>query len=106
MDRRTSAWHHQHGSVTDTISHAIAAGDLPDARELIAAHWDTVLDDGQIQVLQTWLDHLPPEMVVNDARMCLIRGFAACYAGCPRHAEPWLAAADTATESAVPTVLV
>jgi LuxR family maltose regulon positive regulatory protein len=102
LHRRASAWHHQHGPVTDAISHAIAAGDLPDARELIAAHWDTVLRDGQVQVLQTWLDQLPPEMVANDARMCLIRGFAACYAGCPHDAEPWLAAAEAVPIKAPP----
>ena len=93
LHRRASAWHRQHGSVSDAVGHAIAAGDLPDARELIAAHWDTVLDDGQVQVLQSWLEQLPPDMVAGDARMCLIRGFAACYAGRPHDAEPWLAAA-------------
>ncbi|HEY6788333.1 MAG TPA: LuxR C-terminal-related transcriptional regulator [Trebonia sp.] len=101
LHRRASAWHHQHGSVTDAISHAIAAGDLPDAAELIAAHWDTVLEDGQIHVLRTWLGQLPPEMVANDARMCLIQGFAACYAGCPHDAEPWLAAAKAVPAKAL-----
>ncbi len=93
LHRRASGWHREHGSVTDAITHAIAAGDMPDARELIAAHWDAVLDDGQIQVLQAWLDQLPPEMIAGDARLCLIRGFAACTAGGPQHAGPWLAAA-------------
>jgi LuxR family maltose regulon positive regulatory protein len=93
LHRRASAWHRQHGSVTDAVSHAIAAGDLLDARELIVAHWDTVLDDGQIQVLRTWLEQLPQDMVAGDARMCLIQGFAACQAGRPHDAEPWLAAA-------------
>ena len=98
LHRRACAWHRQHGSVSDAISHAIAAGDLPDAIELIAAHWDTALDDGHTQILQAWLDQLPPEMVANDARLCLIAGFAACYAGRPGQAQPWLAAAK-----AVPT---
>jgi len=100
LHRRAAAWHREHGSVTDAITHAIAAGDLPDARELIAAHWTAVLDDGQIQVLQAWLDQLPPDMVASDARMCLIRGFAACYTGSPRQAEPWVAAAKTASAAA------
>ena len=46
LHRRAAAWYHQHGAVTEAVGHAIAAGDLADARELVAAHWAGMLGQG------------------------------------------------------------
>ena len=96
LHRRASAWYRQHGTLAEAIEHAIAAGDLSDARELIAAHWHEVLDEGLAEVVEGWLDRLPPEMVIGDARMCLIRGLLAIFRGRSEDVEPWLAAAEAA----------
>ena len=96
LHRRASAWHRQHGPITEAIGHALAAGDLVDARELIARHWDIIIRQGQARTLQSSLHQLPPEMVAEDVRMCLIGGFAAYYVDCPQQAQPWLAAAEAA----------
>lgn len=96
LHRRASAWHRQQGLITEAISHALAAGDSFDARELIARHWDTILHEGQARTLQTLLRQLPPEMVAEDARMCLIGGFVAHHLDSPQQVEPWLAAARAA----------
>jgi LuxR family transcriptional regulator, maltose regulon positive regulatory protein len=93
LHRRASAWHRQHGLITEAINHAIAAGDVPDARELVAAHWSDALDEGLAETVQAWLDQLPPEIVAEDARMCLIRGFAAHHEGRLEDMQRWLAAA-------------
>jgi len=94
LHRRASAWHRQHGPVTAAINHAILAGDETDARELIAAHWSDVLDDGLAETVESWLDRLPPHIVAEDARMCLIRGLAAHHRGRLEDVERWLAAAE------------
>jgi LuxR family transcriptional regulator, maltose regulon positive regulatory protein len=96
LHRRASAWYRRHGLATEAIGHAFAAGDLLDARELIAGHWDTILRRGQARTLQSSLRQLPPEMVAEDAQMCLIGGFAAYHADSPQHVQPWLAAAEAA----------
>jgi len=96
LHRRASAWYRQHGTLAEAIEHAIAAGDLSDARELIAAHWHEVLDEGLAEVVEGWLDRLPPEMVIGDARMCLIRGLLAIFRGRSEDVEPYLAAAESA----------
>jgi LuxR family transcriptional regulator, maltose regulon positive regulatory protein len=95
LHRRASAWHRQHGPITEAIEHAIRAGDETDARELIAAHWSDVLDDGLAETVESWLDRLPPHIVAEDARMCLIRGLAAHHRGRLEDVERWLAAAET-----------
>jgi LuxR family maltose regulon positive regulatory protein len=96
LHRRASAWHRQHGTIPDAIDHAIAAGDWSDARELIAAHWHEVLDEGLATTVERWLDRLPPEIVVGDAQMCLIRGLLANLVGRPQDMDPWLVAAEAA----------
>jgi len=100
LHRRAAAWCRQHGPVTEAIAHAIAAGDLADARELIAAHWAEVLGQGLAGTLLFWLEQLPPELIAVDARMCLIGAVAACQVGRPQEAGPWLAAAEAAAPTA------
>lgn len=94
LHRRASAWYRQHGLIAEAINHAILAGDVTDARELIAAHWSDVLDEGLAETVESWLDRLPPEIVAEDSRMCLIQGFAAYHGGRLEDVEPWLAAAE------------
>jgi LuxR family maltose regulon positive regulatory protein len=96
LHRRASAWHRQHGTAAEAIDHAIAAGDLTEARELIAGHWQEVLDEGLAVTVASWLDRLPPDMVASDAQMCLIRALLASLHGRPQNMEPWLAAAEAA----------
>jgi LuxR family transcriptional regulator, maltose regulon positive regulatory protein len=96
LHRRASAWHRQHGSAGEAIDHAVLAGDLADARELIAARCYPLIGQGLADQVDSWLDRLPPEMVVEDARTCLARGFAACQLGRLDEVEPWLAAARAA----------
>lgn len=100
LHRRASAWYRQHGLITEAIGHALAAGDLPDARELIARHWDTILRQGHARTLQSLLNQLPPEMVTEDARMCLTGGFAAHHLDSPQQVRPWLATAEAAALTA------
>jgi len=96
LHRRASAWHREHGTIAEAIDHALAAGDLSDARELIAAHWREALDEGLTETVEGWLDRLPTEMITGDAQMCLIRGLLTRLQGRPEDAEPWLAAAEAA----------
>jgi LuxR family transcriptional regulator, maltose regulon positive regulatory protein len=98
LHRRAATWHRQHGTVAEAIDHAIAAGDFSDARELVAAHWQQLLDEGaEAGTVRGWLDRLPPEMVTGDARMCVARALLASLEDPPEDARPWLAAAECAT---------
>jgi len=96
LHRRASLWHREHGSIADAIGHAIAASELADARELIVSNWNPLVHQGLIGTVESWLDQLPPEMVVEDARMCVIRAFLARYLGRLDEVDPWLDAAAAA----------
>jgi LuxR family transcriptional regulator, maltose regulon positive regulatory protein len=97
LHRRASAWHRQHGSIAEAIGHAVSAGDLADARELIAAHWNPYVNEGLAETVEAWLNRLPPAMVTDDARMCLVKGWISRHLGRLDEVEPWLEAAEAAT---------
>jgi LuxR family transcriptional regulator, maltose regulon positive regulatory protein len=97
LHRRASAWHREHGSVAEAIGHAISARDLAEARELIATHWNAYINEGLAETVEAWLSRLPPAMVTEDARMCLVRGWIARHLGRLDEVEPWLEAAEAAT---------
>ena len=97
LHRRASAWHRVHGSIGEAIGHAISAGDLADARELIAAHWNAYMNEGLAETVEGWLARLPLAMVTEDARMCLVMGWISRHLGRLDDVEPWLEAVETAT---------
>lgn len=96
LHRRASAWHREHGTVIEAVEHAIAAGDLADARDLISDHWQRLLNEGLTQTVDVWLNRLPAHMVTEDARMCLIKAWLALFLGRRDEVEPWLAAVEAA----------
>jgi LuxR family maltose regulon positive regulatory protein len=97
LHRRASAWHREHGSATEAIEHALAAADLAEVRELIVAHWQRLLSEGFIETVDSWLARLPPSLVIEDARLCLVKAHLAGHLGRLDEVEPWLAAVETAT---------
>jgi LuxR family transcriptional regulator, maltose regulon positive regulatory protein len=97
LHRRAAAWHREHGSITEAIDHAIAAEDFEEARELIVSNWQRLLGEGLTGTVDAWLDRLPPGLVGEDSRMCLIKAWLARFLGRLDEIEPWLAAVESAT---------
>ena len=94
LHRRASQWHQAHGNLAEAIGHAISAGDLADARELIASGWHACFNEGLVETVESWLDRLPPEIVADDARLCLVRAWLARNLGRLDEVEPWVQAAE------------
>jgi LuxR family maltose regulon positive regulatory protein len=96
LHRRAHAWHLEHGLVDDAIGHATRAGDLAEAGELIARHWRALSSLGQAETVARWIDELPGEAVLGDARLCLARGWTALYIGALEAVDRWRLAAEQA----------
>jgi LuxR family maltose regulon positive regulatory protein len=96
LHRRASAWHAAEGEAEEAIAHATAAGDVGDAGELIVSSWSAPFDRGEIKTVAGWVDRLPREAILADARLCLIRAWAALFLGRLDEIETWRAAADVA----------
>ncbi|WP_454049535.1 LuxR C-terminal-related transcriptional regulator [Cellulomonas sp. Marseille-Q8402] len=74
LHRRAGAWHEQHGDLPDAVDHALAAGDLARAAELVERAVPAMRRERQDSTLRRWFDALPPEVV--GARPALALGYA------------------------------
>jgi LuxR family maltose regulon positive regulatory protein len=96
LHRRAHAWHLEHGLVDEAIGHATRAGDLAEAGELIARHWRAFSSLGQAETVARWIDELPRETALGDARLCLARGWTALYVGALEAVDHWRLLAEQA----------
>ncbi len=96
LHRRASAWHREHGSVSEAIRHAAAAGDVAVAADLIALHWNDYVNGGRSETVAAWLAPLPHDVVGADARLCLAKAGSSLTLGRRDEVEPWLDAAERA----------
>ena len=94
LHRRAWAWHEAHGNLAEAIGHAISAGDLAEARELIVSGWHACFNEGLVETVESWLDRLPPQIVADDARLCLVRAWLARNMGRLDEVEPWVEIAE------------
>jgi LuxR family maltose regulon positive regulatory protein len=99
LHRRASAWHSAAGNTDRAIAHATAAGAFEEAGDLIARHWRAFFNLGQAETVARWIDLLPHETVVADARLCLARASTALFLGRLDEGEDWLVAAESAPPS-------
>lgn len=93
LHARASAWHWRAGDVDDAIVHAIAAGEVETASDMIAAHWHPFLQGGP-RTVERWLDGLGEAVVQADARLCVARAWTLMLSGRFDAAEPVLDAAE------------
>ena len=99
LHRRAAGWYRQQGAIPEAIHHATAAGDLPEARELIACSWNTFFNQGRLATVAHWLDALPTQAVRDDARLCVARAWLALDTGRLEQVEPWIEAAERGLRS-------
>jgi len=99
LHRRAAGWLLEAGFVSDAIRHTIAAGELADAGELIAAHWaPTLLGAAGDRTVDSWLSALPAEVVRGDVRLCFARCFTGLSLGRMAEVAEWLGLGEKAPQ--------
>jgi LuxR family maltose regulon positive regulatory protein len=63
LHTRASAWHRASGSTDEAITHALAAGDVDGAIELIARHYYSYIDSGRVATVRRWLALLGDDQI-------------------------------------------
>jgi LuxR family maltose regulon positive regulatory protein len=58
LHARASAWHRAAGSTDEAVTHALAAGDVDGAADLIARHFRAYNDSGRAVTVRHWLNKL------------------------------------------------
>jgi LuxR family maltose regulon positive regulatory protein len=94
LHRRASAWYLEDGSVPEAIRHTLAAGDVDDARDLIAANWSAFFNRGRLATVTGWLDALPADAVQEDSRLMIARAWLALDQRRLDEVEEWIELAD------------
>lgn len=96
---RASAWFEQNGLIAEALHHALAAGDLDRAVELVAAHAMPMIRRGAITTVQEWLNALPPTRVRTHPRLCIHQAWVLFYSHQPDELEFWTNAAESALQT-------
>ncbi|MGH2703134.1 MAG: LuxR C-terminal-related transcriptional regulator, partial [Actinomycetota bacterium] len=94
LHRRASAWHRMWGFLEEAIAHAIAADDVPAARELIGSNWFTYWEADRLGEVHSWLDGLGKAEVESDAALALVAAWEAGLSGRHDDFEHWLTIAE------------
>ncbi len=96
LHRQAAEWAKNAGFVSTAVHHATTAGDVDEAAELIAEHWNTFLNQGRLGTVVDWLDTLPDTAVLSDPRLCLARAGTLLTLGRYSELDQWLDAAEHA----------
>jgi LuxR family maltose regulon positive regulatory protein len=94
LHRRASAWYRAVGAIPEAVGHAVSAGDVDQARELVAEHWLGFFNRGELATVDGWLDALPQRAVAGDPRLAVARVWLALDLGRPSEAGEWLERAE------------
>jgi LuxR family maltose regulon positive regulatory protein len=96
LHRRAASWHRAQGLVSEAIHHALAGGDVAEASDLAALHWNDFLNQGRLETVAGWLDAFPDEVILADARLCIARAGRGVALGRRDEVEEWLDRAEAA----------
>lgn len=94
LNQRAAEWYREHGFVGDAIRHAQQAGDFATAADLVAEHWNDVLNQGRLETVDAWLGAMPQDVVDDDPGLCLARAGVSLTMGRRTDVDRWLDQAE------------
>jgi ATP/maltotriose-dependent transcriptional regulator MalT len=96
LHRNAAAWYEAHALADEAIRHAVAAGEMTWAAQLIEQHVDERILRGEGATLARWLAMLPDGLISARPRLCLAQAFVAVAESDVDAAGPALDAAECA----------
>jgi LuxR family transcriptional regulator, maltose regulon positive regulatory protein len=94
LHRRASEWHARNGDVDRAIHHAIAAGDLPVAANLLWRAGADHLLSGRRRLVGRWLDRFTGDDIASHPAIALTAATSALATGDRDRVEHWCAIAE------------
>ena len=76
---RASEWFEQQGLMDEALQHALEAGDLHLAAQLVEQNGPALLDEDKWYVLERWLAKLPDDIIQQRAKLLLIKAWVLFY---------------------------
>ena len=71
LHAQASAWFVEEGLIEEALEHALAAGDIQRAQQLVAHHGHALMNDQQWPRLERWISMLPRDQVDQDPELLL-----------------------------------
>jgi len=102
LHRQAAGWFIRQGHVVDAIRHTQAAGDWPDAAQLLADHSFSLTMDGQAQTVRALLRAFPPGAPADNPELALIHAGRNLARGRLDEAAAHLAVAESHAETIPP----
>jgi LuxR family transcriptional regulator, maltose regulon positive regulatory protein len=93
LHRRASAWHAAHGETRPAIHHAVAAGDVEAAGDIVWTHAAGRIAHGANDDVRRWLDEFSSGQIAAYAPLALASAASRLAAGDRGQVERWTAAA-------------
>jgi LuxR family transcriptional regulator, maltose regulon positive regulatory protein len=81
LHARASAWHREAGSAGEAVTHALAAGDVDGAIDLIARHYNAYIASGQAPTVRRWLALLGDDRIVASPLAAHCAAWTAAISG-------------------------
>ena len=97
LHQRASAWHRAAGSTEEAITHALSAGDVDEAAELISAHWPDFAAAGRITTVRDWLGSLDEDRIAGNPVTAHCAAWVAAHCGDLDSVRRWLRVVEAAT---------
>ncbi len=92
LHARASAWHRLSGSTDEAISHALAAGDIAGAVDLIARDWFAYVDSGRAATVRGWVRSLGDDQIAAHPLAAHSAAWVAALSGEPESVRRWVQA--------------
>jgi LuxR family maltose regulon positive regulatory protein len=102
LHRRAARWLAEHGEVVEAVRHTLAAGDWPDAAQLVADHSFRWVLDGQAGTIDAVLQAFPEGASADHPDLALAHAAAELNQGRLEVAAAQLALAESHVQSAPP----
>jgi len=75
LHARASAWFAKKGYIDEAIRHALSAGDMPGAAQLVERNRQAILNGDRWYVLEKWLSLFPETIALKRPRMLMVRAW-------------------------------
>ena len=102
LHRRAARWLADHGEVVEAVRHALAAGDWPDAAQLVADHSFSWVLDGQAGTIDAVLEPFPERASADHPDLALAHAASDLNHGRLEEAAAHLEVAESHVQSAPP----
>jgi len=94
LHERASAWNQAEGLAGEAIDHALAAGDVPRAVDLIANNWHACVSAGETRTVLGWTRSLPGNQIAANPLAAHCTAWAAAHSDEPEALRRWIPAIE------------